>query len=160
LAEVDRALLLPHRLVGRAVLDEPLHDASPHPAARWGQRTLRESAFGNVAIVASIQFQLPMPNWKLATLELATFSHWQHSQPFVGIFIADSSAFAPQHALTRETDTAAFPSLRSSIRPTAFEPTATSPKAMPSGGTTNLGAAKATEEMRIRKQHRQQEPTY
>ena len=46
-----------------------------------------------VAIVASIQFQLPMADWKLATLELATFSHWQHSQPFGGIFIADSSAF-------------------------------------------------------------------
>jgi hypothetical protein len=30
----------------------------------------------------------------------------------------------------------------------------------PLGGTANLGAAKATEEMRIRKQHRQQEPTY
>jgi hypothetical protein len=71
-------------------------------------------------------------------LELATLAHWQHSQPFGGIFIADSPAFAPQHALTRETDTVAFPALRSSIRPTAFEPTATSPKAMPSGGTINL----------------------
>jgi hypothetical protein len=86
-----------------------------------------------------------MPNWILATLELATLAHWQHSQPFGGIFIADSSAFAPQHALTRETDTAAFPSLRSPIRPTAFEPTGTSPNATPSDGTANLGAAKVTE---------------
>ena len=82
-----------------------------------------------------------MPNWKLATLELATLSHWQHSQPFGGILGDDSSAFAPQHALTRETDTVAFPALRSSIRPTAFEPTNTSPNAIPSGGTANLGAA-------------------
>ena len=63
------------------------------------------------------------------------------AEPFGGIFIADSSAFAPQHALTRETDTVAFPALRSSIRPTAFEPTNTSPNAIPSGGTANLGAA-------------------
>jgi hypothetical protein len=101
-----------------------------------------------------------MADWKLATLELATLSHWQHSQPFVGIFIADSSAFAPQHALTRKTDTVALPALRSSIRPTAFEPTGTSPNAIPSDGTINLGAAKATEEMIIRKQHRQQETAF
>jgi len=93
-------------------------------------------------------------------LELATFSHWQHSQPFGGIFIADSSAFAPQHALTRETDTVVLPSLRNTTFPTTFEPTATSPNAIPSEGTINLGAAKATEEMKTRKQHRQQETAY
>ena len=65
-----------------------------------------------------------MPNWILVTLELATLAHWQHSQPFGGIFIADSSAFAPQHALTRETDTVALPTLRISTLPTTFEPTA------------------------------------
>jgi hypothetical protein len=86
-----------------------------------------------------------MPNWILATLELATLAHWQHSQPFGGIFIADSSAFAPQHALTRETDTVALPTLRISTLPTTFEPTATSPIATPSGGTASLGAAKVTE---------------
>jgi hypothetical protein len=101
-----------------------------------------------------------MADWKLATLELATFSHWQHSQPFGGIFIADSSAFAPQHALTRETDTVALPTLRISTLPTTFEPTATSPNAIPSGETSSLGVAKATGEMRIRKQHRQQETAY
>jgi hypothetical protein len=29
--------------------------------------------------VASIQFQWSITNWKLATLALATFPHWQHS---------------------------------------------------------------------------------
>ena len=85
---------------------------------------------------------------------------WQHSQPFGGILGDDSSAFALQHALTRETDTVVLPSLRNTTFPTTFEPTATSPNAIPSDGTINLGAAKATEEMKTRKQHRQQETAY
>ena len=101
-----------------------------------------------------------MPNWILVTLELATLAHWQHSQPFGGILGDDSSAFAPQHAFTRETDTVALPSLRNTTFPTTFEPTGTSPNATPSDVTANLGAAKVTEEMKIRKQHRQQEPAY
>ena len=34
------------------------------------------------------------------------------------------------------------------------------PRRPPLGGTANLGAAKATEEMKTRKQHRQQETAY
>jgi hypothetical protein len=82
------------------------------------------------------------------------------AEPFGGILGDDSSAFAPQHALTRETDTVALPSLRNTTFPTSFEPTATSPNAIPSDGTINLGAAKATEEMKTRKQHRQQETAF
>ena len=93
--------------------------------------------------VSNSSCQWPIGYWK--HWRLATLPHWQHSQPFGGIFIADISAFAPQHALTRETDTTALPPLHSSIRPTAFEPTNTSPNAIPSGGTANLGAAKTTE---------------
>ena len=89
-------------------------------------------------------YPIPVANAQLGT---GNIGDWQHSQPFGGIFIADSSAFAPQHALTRETDTTALPTLRISTLPTTFEPTATSPNATPSGGTANLGAAKATEEM-------------
>ena len=44
----------------------------------------RRTGRRNVAIVASIQFQWPMANWELATLELAPFPHWQHSNPNAG----------------------------------------------------------------------------
>jgi hypothetical protein len=63
------------------------------------------------------------------------------AEPLGGIFIAESSALAPQHALIRDTDIVEFPVLRSSVRPTTFEPTDTSPKTIPSALTASLGAA-------------------